>query len=319
MPFLVTEDRALKQKLQGLLVHDATAPPTGRKVVVRYKNPEYELADSVYPLILLSHTRISKDEEREARGVVQVQYAPEGYATWPDMADPSKSPYLAEMPIPLNIDYQVDAYCRKELHLIELIDQLITYHRLPHRFGYLAVPEDGTVRRLDLLGGPDFYESKDELGKRLFCATWAIRVSAEVFLYDILTLTPAQRVLIDFYDKAAWDAGHRVPLENTVTVTRTKLLIPPVVLPAATVGVPYRQALAAVNGRSPFTWSLGSGSALPPGLVFAPSGVLFGTPTAPTSAPAAFQVVVHDSDAPPQAADTTLTLTVRPAPLGADA
>jgi hypothetical protein len=209
MPFLETEDRALKRKLQGLKVHDATSG-SGRPVTVRYKNPEYELADSVYPLVLLSHTRISKDEERESRGVTHIGYAPEGFDPWADMTKPGDSPYYAETPIPMNIDYQVDLYTRKQLHMIELTPQLMSLHFLPPRFGYLAVPEDGTVRRLDILGGPEYFESKDELGKRLFSASWSIQVSAEIFLYEIKMLTP---VLKRFLEVEQIIDGPLVPLE----------------------------------------------------------------------------------------------------------
>jgi hypothetical protein len=197
MPLLANEDRALKLKLSGLMVHDATADSSGRQVTVRYRDPEYQVADTVFPLILITHRAISKAEERESRGMIFTRYAPEGYAPWDDPADLSKSPYWTEMPIPLDVDYQVDAYCRKNAHLIQLTGQLMKFDFLPHRFGYLAVPEDNTVRRLDLLGGPEFTETKDETGKRLFQASWSIRISAEIFLSDIYTVTPAERVLLD--------------------------------------------------------------------------------------------------------------------------
>ncbi|MFE2539049.1 hypothetical protein [Actinacidiphila glaucinigra] len=199
MPFLLNEDKALKKKLQGLTVHDATSG-TGRRVTVRYRNPEYELADAAYPAIIISHSRISRDESREHRGLVNLHYAPEGYEPWADMSDPTQSPYMAQMPIPLNVDYQLDAYARKELHLIEMTGALMRFDFLPDRFGYLPIEEDGTVRRLDLLGGPEYSESKDELGKRLFVASWVIRISSEIFLDDIRELTPATRVLLDLVD-----------------------------------------------------------------------------------------------------------------------
>ncbi len=197
MPLLANEDRALKLKLQGLKVHDATADSSGRQVTVRYRDPEYQVADVVFPLVLITHRGISKAEERESRGMIFTRYAPEGYAPWDDPTDLSKSPYWTEMPIPLDVDYQVDVYCRKNVHLIQLAGQLQQFDYLPHRFGYLAVPEDSTVRRLDLLGGPEFTETKDETGKRIFQASWSIRISAEIFLADIYTVTPAERVLLD--------------------------------------------------------------------------------------------------------------------------
>lgn len=218
MPFLLNEDKALKLKFQGLLVHDATSG-SGRKVTVRYRNPEYELADAVYPLILISHSRISRAVEREHRGQVQLHYAPEGFEPWADMSDPTQSPYSAQMPIPLDVDYQVDAYARKETHIIEMTGALSGFSFLPPRFGFLPVPEDGTVRRLDLLGGPEYSESKDEQGKRLFIATWLIRISSELFLSDIQTLTPAQRILVSWLDKQFFDEGHTVELDPTQVVT----------------------------------------------------------------------------------------------------
>ncbi|MFE6745953.1 hypothetical protein ACFVGM_08890 [Kitasatospora purpeofusca] len=196
MPLLASEDRALKLKLSGLAVHDATAQPSGRPVTVRYRDPEYQVADLVFPLILITHRGIKRAPERESRGMVHTRYAPEGHALWPDPEDLSKSPYWTEMPIPLDVEYQVDAYCRKNLHMIELAGKLMQLDFLPFRFGYLSVPEDRTVRRLDLNAGPEFTETRDESGKRLFQATWSISVSAEIFLADLYTVTPAERVVL---------------------------------------------------------------------------------------------------------------------------
>ncbi|MGW3860703.1 putative Ig domain-containing protein [Streptomyces sp. NPDC005047] len=315
MPFLLNEDRALKQKFQGLMVHDATSG-SGRRVTVRYRNPEYELADATYPLVLISHSRISRAEEREHRGVVSLHYAPEGYESWADMTDPTQSPYMAEMPIPLNVDYQVDVYARKELHLIEMTGALMGFNFLPPRLGYLPIGEDGTVRRLDVLGGPEYGESKDELGKRLFVATWLIRVSSEVFLSEIHELTPAQRVLVDFLDKGAWDEGRAVSLGDQAVITKDKLTVSTAPLAQAQVGQAYWQRLATTGGTGETTWSLTEGSRLPQGLSLTTAGVLHGTPRTATTTPAQFQVAARDSDVAPQVAQAVLSLTVLPAPPG---
>jgi hypothetical protein len=206
VPFLENEDAALKRKLTGLVVHDATSGTGGRHTTVRFRSPEYELADATYPLILIEHTRIARDPEREMRGYIKVGYAPEGFQTWADYDDRAASPYYSESPIPLNCDYEVNCYTRKSQHLIELTGALMAFSRLTERFGFLEIPQDSTVRRLDLLGGPEFSESQDELGKRLFVATYVLRVSSEVFWDDILTASTAvQQVFIDllppFYDQ----------------------------------------------------------------------------------------------------------------------
>lgn len=198
MPFLVNEDAALKLKFQGLVVHDATSGTGGRKVTVRFRSPEYELADATYPLALIEHARIARDPEREMRGYIKVGYSPEGYPVWVDYADPAASPYYSESPVPLNVDYEVNFYARKSQHLMELTGALMAFSRLSERFGYLEIPQDSTVRRLDVLGGPDFSDSQDELGKRLFTATYVLRVSSEFFWDDILTAsTPVRQVFVD--------------------------------------------------------------------------------------------------------------------------
>jgi hypothetical protein len=52
------------------------------------------------------------------------------------------------------------------------------------------------------------------------------------------------------------------------------------ILPAGIVGTAYNQTLAA-SGSTPITWTLETGSSLPPGLSLSSSGVISGTPTTP--------------------------------------
>lgn len=189
MPWIINEDKALKIKLQGLTVTDPNAPEDGRKVLVRYRLPENELADLDFPIIIIEHTGISRDPEREHRGYIQLPYAPEGFEGWWDAddtsMDPKDSPYYTEFPIPHNIDYQVTVLTRKALHLMPIISQLAKVDRLPSRYGYLEVPEDSTIRSLWNMGGPDigtvtYGYGQDEDGKRLHRATYMIRVATEL-------------------------------------------------------------------------------------------------------------------------------------------
>lgn len=199
MPFLQNEDAALKLKLQGLTVTDATSDPVNsRRVQVRFQDPEYELADATYPLVLLSHTGIERAEERESRGLVTMNYAPEGYEPWTPLADPNASPYTTETPIPVNIRYAIQVFARKSQHLIQLTGALMGFYRLPPRFGFLQIPQDGTVRRLDILGGPEYRETKDESNKRIFIAMYEILVSSEIFWSDIEAMPTVLKVLLDY-------------------------------------------------------------------------------------------------------------------------
>lgn len=189
MPWLYNEDAALKAKLQGLFVYDGNAPE-GRSVPVRFKLPEDELANLQYPILIIEHLGMYPDPEREHRSAstYQIPYAPEGYAQWnygegefgPTL-DPSLSPYFGFFPIPYNFDYKVTLYGRfMTQHIRPLSTQLLTEPYLPYHFGYLKVPQDGTVRSMFLLGGPDYVYAKDEDDKRLFAVTYRVRVFTEL-------------------------------------------------------------------------------------------------------------------------------------------
>lgn len=180
MPWILNEDGALKSKLTGLSVsQEGTTLPVG----VRFTVPEDEYADFTYPLITLTHASIERDPEREIRGYVQMSALPEGM-------DPALGPYFADYPVPYNIDYQIVLYTRLIEHRTVLVATLATFDYLPERFGYLQVPEDDTVRRLDLLGGPELNSGRDSNNKRLFTATYRVRVSTELFLLGLPTTFP---------------------------------------------------------------------------------------------------------------------------------
>lgn len=202
MPWLRNEDAALKFKLQGLLVNDANAPAGGRQVKVRYRLPETELANLDYPIIILEHAGLFPAPEREHRGYIQYPYAPEGYAPWwrpgIDLTyDPALSPYRQYFPVPYNFDYQVTVYGRSMVeHIQPLVTQLATYNYLPYHFGFLNVPQDHTVRTLQLMGGPEFAYTKDNDGKRRYEVRYRVRVFSEV-VPPIPTPVPVTDIHVD--------------------------------------------------------------------------------------------------------------------------
>src|SRR3954464_13581109 len=114
MPWLLMEDEALKTKLSGLTVSDINDPV--RPVAVKYRDPEIELSDMIFPSIVIEHAGISKADDREHRGRDFLDYAPEGTLPWwdenspEDQFDPAKQTLLTEIPIPINLDYQVTVY-----------------------------------------------------------------------------------------------------------------------------------------------------------------------------------------------------------------
>lgn len=182
MPWILNEDDALKTKLMGLTI-TASGSATPLPVGVRFSVPEDEYADFTYPLITITHASIARDPERESRGYTALASLPEGF-------DYDAGPYFAEFPTPYNIDYQIILYTRLIEHRTPLLAMLATLNYLPERYGFLQIPQDETVRRLDLLGGPQLDSGRDSNSKRIFTATYRIRVSTELFLLGAPTTYP---------------------------------------------------------------------------------------------------------------------------------
>jgi hypothetical protein len=208
MPWINNEDAALKYKLQGITVQDANNP--SRPVPVRYRLPEDELASLTYPCIIIEHQGLFPAPEREHAGYVQLPYAPEvetspgvwvseppwwsgtpgtiGNVSWnpPNTGHVGlvdNSPYYAWFPTPYNFDYTITVYARKMPgHLQNIMARLATSPYIPYHFGYLNIPQDGTQRKMFLIGGPEIEYGKDNNDKRLLRAIYRVRVESELIL-----------------------------------------------------------------------------------------------------------------------------------------
>jgi hypothetical protein len=208
MPYLINESRALRKKLEGLTVTDATSPSSGREVPVDFVDVEYELHDLLLPGIFVTYGPVTRATDREMRGPILLPYAPEGFTgnilVPEDMEDPDNenlvpwmvteeserdlaaSPYyVPDSPIPFNVDFNVAVLTRNYQHAFQIQVALAQLQYLPERFGYLEVPEDGTVRTLELTGGPETAVSEDRDGKRLLQTLYSVRVASELNLYEV--------------------------------------------------------------------------------------------------------------------------------------
>ena len=178
MTFLLSEDKALRDLMTGLIVGDQNAPSTGRSVGVWFGQPDQEIRQQSYPYITIDMIDISEDFSRAMRGMVKPSYLPDP-PTAPDGTseyDPATGDWMMHWPIPVNIDYQITTYARQPRHDRELLGQIMS-SRLPLRFGVLE-PDDGTVRRLDVLDVSK--RDVSEAGKRLFVNVFTVRVSSEI-------------------------------------------------------------------------------------------------------------------------------------------
>lgn len=185
MTFLLSEDKALKDKLQGLVVHDqkADATSTPRQVGVFFGQPDQEIRAQVYPYITIDLIDVSKDMEREMRGKTHAAYLVPDNVTLA-----SGDSFETDLPIPVTLDYQITVYSRNPVHDRTLMAQLL-HSKLPFRFGYLEIVEKSktvgtvttntnTLRRLDVLDVSK--RDMTESGKRLFMNAVTVRVSSEI-------------------------------------------------------------------------------------------------------------------------------------------
>lgn len=185
--FIFNEDRAMKAKFSGLVVQDVNAPDTGRPVETIWLDGDVETTNLAYPSIVIANLGISFDPERAHSGWAQLPYTPENFQQWidDDNLEVSESPYWAFTPIPYNIDYQIEVLARNNKHSTFLTAVLTGPDFLSQRHGYLSIPEDGTVRRLDLMSGPERQNTHDTEGKRIFHNIYTVRVSTELLPVEI--------------------------------------------------------------------------------------------------------------------------------------
>jgi hypothetical protein len=205
MTFLISEDEALRKKLQGMVVSDqkATADGTPRSVGVFFGQPDQEIRSQAYPYITIDMVDVQRDTQREMRGLVQPEYLKPDDLT-------EEQDYLVDMPIPVYIDYQITTYSRHPYHDRAILAQLLTT-KLPERFGYLET-NDGTIRRLDVMSVTK--RDVTEQAKRLYVNAISVRVSSEVVQGVFRTLYKVLQVDITGPEAgSAWDG----PDSSTIT------------------------------------------------------------------------------------------------------
>jgi hypothetical protein len=175
MTFLLSEDEALRKQLQGITVHDqrATGDETPRQVGVFFGQPDQELRAQIYPYITIDMIDIQRDTEREMRGRITGTVEQFGYLGPTEESDLG---WDIDLPIPVNIDYQITSFARQPRHDRELLSQLL-HTKLPFRYGQLFL-DDNTVRRLEVLDVAK--RDSVEQAKRLFINAVTVRVTSEI-------------------------------------------------------------------------------------------------------------------------------------------
>jgi len=200
MTFLISEDEALRNKLLGITVTDqkAEGDTRPREVGVWFGQPDQELRAQNYPYITINLIDVERDPSRELRGTTDASYLK------PADFDETKG-FLTDIPIPVNLDYQITTFARHPRHDRAVLSQLLT-NKLPIRFGVLEILEATdagggnttntlTARRLDVLSVAK--RDATEQAKRLFMNVITVRVSSEIAPGTYNTLSKVTQVNID--------------------------------------------------------------------------------------------------------------------------
>lgn len=83
--------------------------------------------------------------------------------------------------VPVNLLFQITSYCRGVSHDHQLIGLMLT-HVTPFRRGFIEVPEDGTIRRFDLINwtSSNALDQEADYNKRIFRRHYTLQMSAEL-------------------------------------------------------------------------------------------------------------------------------------------
>jgi hypothetical protein len=199
MVFLLSEDKALREKLQGVVVHDqvATGADKPRQVGVWFGQPDQEIRAQSYPYITIDMIDVQRDTQREMRGLTNAPYlGPE------DLGDADT--FITDLPIPVNIQYQITTYARHPRHDREILAQLLGSRLI--RFGYLEIVEKdvtvgnvetvtSTYRRMDVINVAK--RDMTEQAKRLFVNAITVKVSSEILQSALRAIYKVLEVHVD--------------------------------------------------------------------------------------------------------------------------
>jgi hypothetical protein len=146
------------------------------------------------------------------------------------------------------------------------------------------------------------------------CGTLTAVTNSSVTYVAPSNLTATLSVTLQAASISASNATTTVSISIDIAPTFTTTL-----LPNGANGVPYNQALTVTGGVSPLTFSIQSGTSLPPGLSMNTVGTIVGKPTAPVvnqpTQQYSFTVVVTDNATPPLSVTEPYTISVTPPPV----
>jgi hypothetical protein len=207
--FLLAEDAAIKARFSNISVSDDKNPQRVAKVFFRYPEGETE---KEYPFITIEHVGLSHNRSLQhseqsyyyASGIsgaslspVYLDYFPSELDAAGMAAELGGNDYLrTDSFVPVTLIYQISTYARSALHDRQLTSKILR-RVAPFRRGFIEVPEDGTIRRFDLISwvNSDLLDGEAGYRKRIFRKVYTLHMSAEIPASDLVQVKQVTSVV----------------------------------------------------------------------------------------------------------------------------
>lgn len=189
----------MKRRLSALAVTDDRNAERIADVFFRYPEGEKE---KEYPFITIDLVDIAYAGERQesersyyfadpagdSTHITNMDYYPSEMTTADLEGAVLDDGFLqTDQYVPVNLLYQVTTYCRSQRH-DRLLTMLLLRRVFPLRRGYIDIPEDGTIRRCDLLDwrADDLLDQETGYKKRIYRKVLTVQINAELPQSDFI-------------------------------------------------------------------------------------------------------------------------------------
>lgn len=192
--FTLAEDAALKYRLSSLAVSDDQDNERVCKVFFRYPDGETE---KLYPFITIELIDIAhaRDRQHSERTYVysdgqnftsNIDYFPSEMDTADMAAQANGGILVTDQFVPINLMYQVTTYTRSQRHDRQLT-ALMLRRVFPFRRGFIEIPEDGTIRRCDIVSwrSTDVLDQETGYKNRIFRKVYTVMINSELPQSDL--------------------------------------------------------------------------------------------------------------------------------------
>jgi len=173
-----------------------------RPIQVFFRHPEAETEKS-YPfatieLFDIMYARERQESERQYRLTTSANASASDLGYFPSeysqtdidellAGNPDANYFVTDQFVPVNLMYQISTYCRSQRHDRQLTAAMLRYV-FPFRRGFIEIPEDGTIRRCDILDwrSADLLDQESGFKKRIFRKVITVQINAEIPQSDLL-------------------------------------------------------------------------------------------------------------------------------------